>query len=206
MRQGIQNGCTCMDHSSCCQCGYAVGKERRCKGLRRDRCAGCCGSGCRCHQDAGQRGQYKGRHVHGFQEVRDVILQCGRLDDPCDGAGSDQKDGDADDLAETKFHILHAVLDLAGCDHTDETAYRKRDQRIDGNACDGAKRQHDDDDDGAKNSRSESGQILLAGALHVAGCDLIAGLFAQDRREENGHNQREDRGNGVAHHNSSQIL
>ena len=98
------------------------------------------------------------------------------------------------------------MFDLAGCQHAHESADGEGDQGIDRDACDGAKGQHDDHDNGAQDSGAEAGEVLLAGALDVGRGDRVAALFAQQRSEEDRHNEREQCRNEVSHHDSCQIL
>ena len=144
--------------------------------------------------------------MHGFQKGSYIVLKGGSLDDAGDGAGTDQKNGNADDLAEAVFHIFHTVSDLSGGCHADKAAYRQSDQGVNGNTGDGAEGQHDDDHYRAQDCCSEGRKLLFPCGFHVSFRDLVFSGNAQTGSQNNGDCQGKKSGNKVAHHDSGQIL
>ena len=144
--------------------------------------------------------------MHGFQQICHVILQCGGLDDPGDGAGTDQEDGDADDLAQAELCVLHQVFGMACHENAYDTAHGQCDQRVDGNAEERTQCQQDDDHQRAENGGQKAGQILCVVAFQIGGRDGIVFLFGQQCCQENGDDERQQRGNDVLHHDRGQRL
>ena len=205
MRQGVKDSRTCVNHSRCRERGDTGGKQGAREGLRGNGGTRGGRGGRGCHQDTGERCQNEGRHVHGAEECGHILLERGSLDDTRNRAGSDQKNRDADDLRETEVRVRNQVADVSGYQNADQTAERKRNQRVHRNLSERAKGEEHNHSQRARKRLQGVRELFRRCRLEIVLRNAVARLLCEERSEDNGRDERAERRNQVLHHYSREV-
>lgn len=81
------------------------------------------------------------------------------------------------------------MLDAAGGKDADETAHRKRNQRVDADIEQRTKCQKDDNYQRTANGSCKAGQLFICLGFYIGICDGIVFLLGKDVCQDNGNDQ-----------------